>query len=149
LIDVTADNTSDVSTVQTADQQLLEARHHITNPANDDFAIQNQQQLLATVQGTSQTLTILLVGVASISLVVVGIGIKNIMLVSVIERTREIGIRMATGHRSASPLMHQGTLQDVALKCKESSCFFRSECCLTFHVRGLTNLMDSLPHLLG
>lgn len=98
-IDVTASDTSQVSTVQTAVQQLLEQRHNISNPQNDDFTIQNQSQILSTVQGTTQTLTILLVGVASISLIVGGIGIMNIMLVSVTERTREIGIRMAIGAR--------------------------------------------------
>jgi putative ABC transport system permease protein len=98
-IDVTATGTSQVNTVQAAVEQLLEQRHHISNPQNDDFTIQNQSQILSTVQGTSQTLTVLLVGVASISLVVGGIGIMNIMLVSVTERTREIGIRMAIGAR--------------------------------------------------
>lgn len=98
-IDVTASDTSHVTDVQTAVQQLLEQRHNITNPQNDDFTIQNQSQILSTVQGTAQTLTLLLVGVASISLIVGGIGIMNIMLVSVTERTREIGIRMAIGAR--------------------------------------------------
>jgi putative ABC transport system permease protein len=98
-IDVTADNASDVNNVQTEVEQTMEQRHNITNSANDDFTIQNQSQILQTVQATSQTLTVLLVGVASISLVVGGIGIMNIMLVSVTERTREIGIRMAIGAR--------------------------------------------------
>jgi putative ABC transport system permease protein len=98
-IDVTASDPSQVTNVQTAVQQLLEQRHNISNSANDDFTIQNQSQILTTVESTSQTLTILLVGVASISLVVGGIGIMNIMLVSVTERTREIGIRMAIGAR--------------------------------------------------
>ncbi len=98
-IDVTATDTSQVNNVQAAVEQLLEQRHTITNPQNDDFTIQNQAQILQTVQGTTQTLTILLVGVASISLIVGGIGIMNIMLVSVTERTREIGIRMAIGAR--------------------------------------------------
>src|SRR5579885_1996474 len=98
-IDVTASDTSQVTNVQNAVEQLLEQRHHISNPQNDDFTIQNQSQILQTVQGTQQTLTVLLVGVASISLVVGGIGIMNIMLVSVTERTLEIGIRMAIGAR--------------------------------------------------
>jgi len=98
-ITVMASDTSQVDTVQAAVEQLLEQRHAIASPQNDDFTIQNQEQILQTVQGTTQTLTILLVGVASISLIVGGIGIMNIMLVSVTERTREIGIRMAIGAR--------------------------------------------------
>jgi len=98
-IDITASDTSQVTNVQTAVQALLEQRHNISNSQDDDFTIQNQQQVLSTVQGTTQTLTVLLVGVASISLIVGGIGIMNIMLVSVTERTREIGIRMAIGAR--------------------------------------------------
>jgi putative ABC transport system permease protein len=99
-IDVLVNNASNVPNAQNAVQQLLQQRHHITNPANDDFSIFNQGQLLQTAEGVSQTLTVLLVGVAAISLLVGGIGIMNIMLVSVTERTREIGIRMAIGARA-------------------------------------------------
>lgn len=113
-IDVTASDTSQVNNVQTAVQQLLEQRHSISNPQNDDFTIQNQSQILQTVQGTTQTLTILLVGVASISLIVGGIGIMNIMLVSVTERTREIGIRMAIGARPRD-VMTQFLIEAVML----------------------------------
>ena len=94
-IDVTADSSAQVNNVQNATQQLLEQLHHISNPLQDDFTIQNQSQVLQTVQSASQTLTILLVSIASVSLLVGGIGIMNIMLVSVTERTREIGIRIA------------------------------------------------------
>jgi putative ABC transport system permease protein len=96
---LTADNSSDVNNVQTEVQQLLEQRHNISNSAQDDFTIQNVSQVLSTVQATTQSLTLLLVSVAAISLVVGGIGIMNIMLVSVTERTREIGIRIAIGAR--------------------------------------------------
>jgi len=113
-IDVTADNTSDVTNVQTEVQQTLEQRHNISSSANDDFTIQNQSQILQTVQATSQTLTILLVGVASISLIVGGIGIMNIMLVSVTERTREIGIRMAIGARPGD-VMTQFLIEAIML----------------------------------
>ncbi|HEU0000934.1 MAG TPA: ABC transporter permease [Ktedonobacteraceae bacterium] len=102
---LTADNSGDVNSVQSAAQALLEQRHNISNPALDDFTIQNASQVLSTVQGTAQSLSILLVGVAAVSLVVGGIGIMNIMLVSVTERTREIGIRIAIGARQRDVLM--------------------------------------------
>src|SRR5216684_248362 len=101
---LTADNTGDVNSVQSAAQAMLEQRHNISNPANDDFTIQNASQVLSTVQATAQSLTILLVGVAAVSLIVGGIGIMNIMLVSVTERTREIGIRIAVGARQRDVL---------------------------------------------
>ena len=96
-ITVLVNGDSHINDVQTAMQQLLEQQHNITNPQSDDFTIQNQAQILQTVQATSQSLTILLISVAAISLLVGGIGIMNIMLVSVTERTREIGIRIAIG----------------------------------------------------
>ncbi|TMD92590.1 MAG: FtsX-like permease family protein [Chloroflexi bacterium] len=96
---LTANNPANVNNVQNEVQQLLEQRHNITNSLLDDFTIQNLSQVLSTVQSANQSLTILLVSVAAISLVVGGIGIMNIMLVSVTERTREIGIRIAVGAR--------------------------------------------------
>ena len=98
-IAVQASNADAVNQVQSDIQQLLEQRHNIPPGGQDDFSIRNQNQILQTVQGVTTTLTFLLVGVASVSLIVGGIGIMNIMLVSVTERTREIGIRIAVGAR--------------------------------------------------
>ena len=88
-------------------------RHHRTaapappHPAgrDDDFIIRNQQEIAEALTATTETMTALLAGVASISLIVGGIGIMNIMLVSVTERTREIGIRMAVGARGRDILL--------------------------------------------
>jgi putative ABC transport system permease protein len=79
---------------------LLRQRHKITNPADDDFMIRSQTEMLQQVEQQSRTLGLLLWSIAGVSLLVGGIGIMNIMLVSVTERTREIGIRMAIGAKA-------------------------------------------------
>ena len=85
---------------QDAIRTLLRQRHNLGQNKDDDFVIMNLTQMMEMMETSTQVLTILLGSIASISLLVGGIGIMNIMLVSVTERTREIGIRMAIGAKS-------------------------------------------------
>jgi macrolide transport system ATP-binding/permease protein len=84
---------------------LLEERHHIQPGQSDDFGVRNMSDIAQAAESSSQIMAILLASVASISLLVGGIGIMNILLVSVTERTREIGIRMAIGARRVHVLL--------------------------------------------
>ena len=76
---------------------ILRDRHHLRPEEDDDFNIRNPEDIIQAQMEASKTLTILLIAIASISLIVGGIGIMNVMLVSVTERTREIGVRVAVG----------------------------------------------------
>jgi ABC-type antimicrobial peptide transport system permease subunit len=85
--------------------RILARRHHIRPGDDNDFSVRNLSQIATAAQGSSQTMAYLLAAVASISLLVGGIGIMNILLVSVTERTREIGLRMAIGARRIHVLL--------------------------------------------
>jgi putative ABC transport system permease protein len=85
--------------------EILRERRHIPKGDSDDFTVRDPRELQALMQRVTAVLTSLLAGVAAISLLVGGIGIMNIMLVSVTERTREIGVRLAVGARSADILL--------------------------------------------
>jgi putative ABC transport system permease protein len=79
---------------------LLRQRHHLQSGEDDDFSIRNMQEILAAQESSSRVMSLMLAAVASVSLIVGGIGIMNIMLVSVRERTREIGLRQAVGAKT-------------------------------------------------
>ncbi|MEA3187120.1 MAG: putative transport system permease protein [Chthoniobacter sp.] len=85
--------------------QLLRQRHRVVEGKDDDFTVRNQQEIAEMATATSRVMGLLLGAIASVSLVVGGIGIMNIMLVSVTERTREIGIRMAVGAHGSDILL--------------------------------------------
>ncbi len=98
---------SATQTTETEDEirSLIRARHHLRPKQDDDFRVRNLQEIADASASASQVMTILLASVASIALLVGGIGIMNILLVSVTERTREIGIRMAVGAKAKHILL--------------------------------------------
>ncbi len=113
VINVQVASAGEVQTAIAAVTEALRERHH-TGPGTDDFSVQNQQDVLSTVTQVTNVLTIFLGGIAGISLLVGGIGIMNIMLVSVTERTREIGIRKAVGAR-AGDILYQFLVESAVL----------------------------------
>jgi macrolide transport system ATP-binding/permease protein len=102
---VQATRPEDIPTAINQVTQTLAQRHHIKAGDMNDFSVRNLSQIADVVQGSSRIMALLLATVASISLVVGGIGIMNILLVSVTERTREIGLRMAIGARRLHVLL--------------------------------------------
>ena len=98
-ISIAAVDQASMTSVQNQISELLLARHKISDPTQADFRIMNQNDIIATASSVTNTFTILLSSIAGISLLVGGIGIMNMMLTNVIERTREIGLRKAVGIR--------------------------------------------------
>src|SRR3954468_7000232 len=111
---VAVDDAYDSQAIQRSISSLLRERRHLARNADDNFNIFDTRQISETLQGTTQILTAVMGAVAAVSLIVGGIGIMNIMLVSVTERTREIGIRLAIG-AAANEVLMQFLVEAVVL----------------------------------
>ncbi|MFL6231773.1 MAG: ABC transporter permease [Thermoanaerobaculia bacterium] len=114
MIYVSARSAEQVGQAQTEIEALLRQRHRLQGAQESDFNMRSQEEIASTSAQTSRTLSILLGSAAAISLLVGGIGIMNIMLVSVTERTREIGVRLAIGAKGRHVLL-QFLLEAIAL----------------------------------
>jgi putative ABC transport system permease protein len=114
IVQVSAKSTAAIQEAMTEIKALLRQRHRLGPGQDDDFMMRSQEEIAATAAESTRTLSLLLASIAIVSLVVGGIGIMNIMLVSVTERTREIGIRMAIGAKSRHVLA-QFLLEAVTL----------------------------------
>ena len=113
-ITVSAQSADAVEPTAVAITRLMRQRHRTTGPEDDDFTVRTVEEMAATRVEMANTMTMLLMSVASVSLLVGGIGIMNIMLVSVTERTREIGLRMAVGARTRD-ILRQFLAEAVSL----------------------------------
>ena len=113
-IDVQAEKIEDLELIKEDIAQILRLRHNIADDKENDFYVQNSSQWLNSWGDASKTFTYLLGGIAAISLMVGGIGIMNIMLVSVTERTREIGIRKAIGAKKRE-ILEQFLIESVVI----------------------------------
>jgi putative ABC transport system permease protein len=113
-INVQTESENSMTYVQTNIEELLRQRHRLDDTADNDFNIRNLTSVLEAMETATGTMTMLLASVAAVSLLVGGIGIMNIMLVSVTERTREIGLRMAVG-ATESNIRNQFLVESLVL----------------------------------
>ena len=134
---ISSDDATDTSAVQAAITTLLEQRHRITD-GQDDFQVRNLADIASAATASATVMEYLLASVAAVSLVVGGIGIMNIMLVSVTERTREIGLRMAVG-APGSAILAQFLIEAVGLSLAGGAIGIVLGCAGTYVVSTLAN----------
>jgi len=115
-ISIQAQSAEAVATVKQGAASLLAGRHHVTVPSQADFTVLTQEDIAATATTVTDTFTTVLASIAGISLLVGGIGIMNMMLTAVTERTREIGLRRAVGARRGD-IAEQFLAESIALTC--------------------------------
>jgi len=113
-VSVQAKSTGQIHQAQDQVQQLLRQRHHLQPRQDDDFTIRNLEEIFTAQETSARVMAMLLAAIASVSLVVGGIGIMNIMFVSVTERTREIGLRLAVGAKTRD-ILFQFLIEAVVL----------------------------------
>ncbi|NLG06883.1 FtsX-like permease family protein, partial [Candidatus Peribacteria bacterium] len=113
-ISISVEKQEDMNRIQALIETVVRNEHRITNAADQDFSVANQADTVETLNEVTKTFTFLLGGIAAISLVVGGIGVMNIMLVSVTERTREIGIRKAIGAKKRD-ILQQFLVESMVL----------------------------------
>jgi putative ABC transport system permease protein len=118
---VSATSADAIATATAGVTSTMRARHNLASGEPDDFTIQTLDDIVALRTQTANTMTNLLAGIAGVSLVVGGIGIMNIMLVSVTERTREIGLRLAIGARS-SDVLSQFLIEAIVISIFGGAC---------------------------
>ena len=104
-ITISAEDDFDMGRMTASMEELLRFRHNIPPGGNDDFSVRTQEEIAGILTASTDTMTYLLASIAAVSLLVGGIGIMNIMLVSVTERTREIGLRLSVGARDTDVLL--------------------------------------------
>jgi putative ABC transport system permease protein len=132
--------------VQQEITSLLVQRHHVKPGGNRDFIVRSQEDIAQTATATARVMGLLLAGIAAVSLVVGGIGIMNIMLVSVTERTREIGIRVAVGARGRDILL-QFLIEAVALSVIGGATGIASGMAISHFIASLTQWPTLTPLL--
>jgi putative ABC transport system permease protein len=115
-IDIQADDNAVLGKIQKESKAILRRQHGLAEAMPDDFHFHNQAEIVETASEVTRTFTFLLGGIACISLIVGGIGIMNIMLVTVTERTREIGVRKAIGAKNRDILL-QFLIEAIILSC--------------------------------